>query len=153
MQIAGLHYTWSDKLPLGEKVVDIYLLNGKRIDPKAEYTITVNNFMADGGDGFVILKQGKDRETWMTDLEAFVDYVKAQPQPISTKIEGRILLADNSSVVTPPADPGTGNGQTTPTPSKPLPDTATNMYNYFFLGLLILSVGITIMLRRRRVEV
>lgn len=68
MQISGLHYTWSTELPNGQKVLDIFLPNGKKIDPNAEYSLTVNNFMADGGDGFVILKQGKDRQTWMLDL-------------------------------------------------------------------------------------
>jgi 2',3'-cyclic-nucleotide 2'-phosphodiesterase/3'-nucleotidase/5'-nucleotidase len=125
MQISGLRYTWNDKLPKGEKVLDIFLPNGKKINPKAEYTVTVNNFMADGGEGFVILKQGKDRKVSLNELDAFVNYVKAQPQSISAKIEGRILLADSTTVVNPPADPGTGNGQTTPTPSQPLPNTAT----------------------------
>jgi 2',3'-cyclic-nucleotide 2'-phosphodiesterase / 3'-nucleotidase / 5'-nucleotidase len=105
MQISGLRYTWNDKLPIGQKVLDIFLPNGKKIDPKAEYSITVNNFMADGGDGFVVLKQGKERKTWMTDLEAFVEYVKAQKGPILAKIEGRILLAESATPDTPTPAP------------------------------------------------
>ncbi|WP_082797464.1 bifunctional 2',3'-cyclic-nucleotide 2'-phosphodiesterase/3'-nucleotidase [Neobacillus drentensis] len=92
MQISGLSYTWSDKLPLGQKVVDIFLPDGSKIDPVAEYSVSVNNFMADGGDGFTILKEGKERTTWTTDLEALVDYVntfKGQ-SPITAEIEGRI---------------------------------------------------------------
>ncbi|NHC39235.1 bifunctional 2',3'-cyclic-nucleotide 2'-phosphodiesterase/3'-nucleotidase [Bacillus sp. MM2020_1] len=92
MQISGLKYTWSDKLPLGQKVIDIYLPNGSKIDPKVEYSVSVNNFMADGGDGFTILKQGKERTTWTTDLEALVDYVKTIKGPITASIEGRIVL-------------------------------------------------------------
>ncbi|MDR7237794.1 bifunctional 2',3'-cyclic-nucleotide 2'-phosphodiesterase/3'-nucleotidase [Neobacillus drentensis] len=92
MQISGLKYTWSDKLPLGQKVIDIFLPNGSKIDLKAEYSVSVNNFMADGGDGFTILKQGKERITWTTDLEALVDYVKSIQGPITASIEGRIIL-------------------------------------------------------------
>ncbi|MDR6999473.1 bifunctional 2',3'-cyclic-nucleotide 2'-phosphodiesterase/3'-nucleotidase [Neobacillus niacini] len=93
MQIAGLKYTWSNNLPIGRKVLDIYLPNGKKIDPKGVYSVTVNNFMADGGDGFTILKQGTDRVTWMSDLDAFVNYVKSfDEKPISAQIEGRILI-------------------------------------------------------------
>lgn len=95
MAISGLKYTWSPGKPLGEKVLDIFLPNSKKIDPKANYTIAVNNFMADGGDGYTILKQGKDRKVWMTDLDALINYVKAQKQPISAAIEGRILHADS----------------------------------------------------------
>ncbi|MFD0826990.1 bifunctional 2',3'-cyclic-nucleotide 2'-phosphodiesterase/3'-nucleotidase [Neobacillus sp. M.A.Huq-85] len=92
MAISGLRYTWSDKLPYGQKVLDIYLPNGSKIDPAGEYTITVNNFMADGGDGFTILKSGKNRVTDKVDLDAFVDYFKSLPQPVSAKIEGRIMI-------------------------------------------------------------
>jgi 2',3'-cyclic-nucleotide 2'-phosphodiesterase / 3'-nucleotidase / 5'-nucleotidase len=160
MAISGLRYTWNDKLPIGQKVLDIFLQDGKKIDPKALYSITVNNFMADGGDGFTVLKQGKDRVTSITDLDAFVNYVKSLPQPISAKIEGRILLADKSVGDNPSTDNGNGNsngngngnGTTNPTQHKPLPDTATNMYNYFFLGLLILSLGLTLAIRRRRLQ-
>ncbi|MEH7413733.1 bifunctional 2',3'-cyclic-nucleotide 2'-phosphodiesterase/3'-nucleotidase [Neobacillus drentensis] len=95
MQISGLKYTWSDLLPLGQKVIDIYLPSGKKIDPNSTYSVTVNNFMADGGDGFVVLKQGTDRTTWSSDLDAFVNYIKSfKGQPISAKIEGRILIKD-----------------------------------------------------------
>jgi 2',3'-cyclic-nucleotide 2'-phosphodiesterase/3'-nucleotidase/5'-nucleotidase len=92
MQISGLKYTWTNNLPIGQKVLDIYLPDGSKIDPKGVYSVTVNNFMADGGDGFTILKQGTNRVTWSSDLEAFVNYVKSFSQPISAGIEGRILM-------------------------------------------------------------
>ncbi len=94
MAISGLKYTWNDNLPFGSKVVDIYLENGKKIDPKADYTITVNNFMADGGDGFTVLKSGKNRVTGPVDLDAFVDYFKTLSKPFSAAIEGRVLKTD-----------------------------------------------------------
>jgi 2',3'-cyclic-nucleotide 2'-phosphodiesterase / 3'-nucleotidase / 5'-nucleotidase len=94
MSISGLKYTWSNELPLGEKVVDIYLPDGSKIDSAGIYSITVNNFMADGGDGYTVLKQGTERTVSSTDLDALVDYIKAQTGPISAQIEGRILIAD-----------------------------------------------------------
>jgi 2',3'-cyclic-nucleotide 2'-phosphodiesterase/3'-nucleotidase/5'-nucleotidase len=72
MQISGLRYTWNDKPSKGEKVIDIFLPNGQKIDRKAEYTVYVNNFMADGEDGFAILKEGKNRTVLLNDLDAFV---------------------------------------------------------------------------------
>ncbi len=100
MQISGLKYTWTNNLPLGQKVLDIYLPNGSKIDPKGVYSVAVNNFMADGGDGFVVLKLGTDRVTKMTDLDAFIDYVKSFTKPISAQIEGRILI-DNVAPIAP----------------------------------------------------
>ncbi|OIK16324.1 2',3'-cyclic-nucleotide 2'-phosphodiesterase [Bacillus sp. MUM 116] len=99
MAISGLRYTWSDKLPYGQKVLDIYLPDGSKIDPIGEYTITVNNFMADGGDGFTVLKSGKNRVTNKVDLDAFVDYFKTFTGPVSSQIEGRVRNVD----VTPAA--------------------------------------------------
>jgi 2',3'-cyclic-nucleotide 2'-phosphodiesterase/3'-nucleotidase/5'-nucleotidase len=105
MQISGLKYTWSDNLPVGQKVLDIYLPDGKKIDPKATYTVAVNNFMADGGDGFTILKQGKERTTLKDDLTTLIDYVKTfDGKPISAQIEGRIVVdtvAPEAPVVNP----------------------------------------------------
>jgi 2',3'-cyclic-nucleotide 2'-phosphodiesterase / 3'-nucleotidase / 5'-nucleotidase len=100
MAVSGLKYTWSDDKPYGEKVLDIYLENGKKIDPKAEYSITVNNFMADGGDGFAVLKSGKNRVTKMTDLDGFIAYFKSLPQPVTSSIEGRILKVSGQAVQT-----------------------------------------------------
>ncbi|WML59044.1 bifunctional 2',3'-cyclic-nucleotide 2'-phosphodiesterase/3'-nucleotidase [Neobacillus sp. PS2-9] len=100
MAISGLKYTWSDDKPYGEKVLDIYLENGKKIDPQAEYSITVNNFMADGGDGFAVLKSGKNRVTKMTDLDGFIEYFKSLPQPVTSSIEGRILKVSGQAVQT-----------------------------------------------------
>ena len=93
MQISGLKYTWSNNLPLGQKVIDIYLPDGSKIDPTAVYNVAVNNFMADGGDGFVVLKEGKNRVTRSSDLDALVEYIKSfNGSSISAKIEGRILI-------------------------------------------------------------
>ena len=152
MAVSGLKYTWSVEKPLGEKVLDIFLPDGSKIDPKAEYTIAVNNFMADGGDGYTILKEGKDRTVWLTDLETFVNYVKDQQKPITAAIEGRILNATESTgdtPVTPPAEPGTGDGTDQPG-ANPLPDTASNMYNLLLAGILAVGTGITMIFRRRK---
>ncbi|MEH7094992.1 bifunctional 2',3'-cyclic-nucleotide 2'-phosphodiesterase/3'-nucleotidase [Neobacillus vireti] len=101
MQISGLKYTWSNNLPLGKKVIDIYLPDGTKIDPNGTYSVTVNNFMADGGDGFVVLKQGTNRVTRMSDLDAFVNYIKSfNGKPVTAKIEGRILI-DNIAPAAP----------------------------------------------------
>ena len=100
MAVSGLKYTWNDQKPYGSKVVDITLDNGKRVDPKAEYSITVNNFMADGGDGFAVLKSGKNRVTSVTDLDGFITYFKSLPQPVTAEIEGRITKLGNSAVQT-----------------------------------------------------
>ncbi len=90
LQISGLRYTWSASKPVGEKVIDIQLPDGTPLKPDAEYTVTVNSFLADGGDGFTVLTQGANREVGPVDLDALVSYIRGLEQPFSARIEGRI---------------------------------------------------------------
>ena len=85
LQISGLEYSWKNN-----QVVDIFLSNGIKIDPCASYTVAVNSFLADGGDGFTILKEGTDREVGPGDLDGLIDYLEQLSQPFSASIEGRI---------------------------------------------------------------
>ena len=41
--------------------------------------MTVNSFLAAGGDNFSVLRQGRDAATGMMDIDAFEAYVKAHP--------------------------------------------------------------------------
>lgn len=90
LQISGLRYTWDDNRPVGDKVVDIFLPDGSLLEPDAVYTVTVNSFLAEGGDNFTVFTEGTDREVGPVDLDALVEYVKQLPQPFSASIEGRI---------------------------------------------------------------
>ncbi|NNV05934.1 bifunctional UDP-sugar hydrolase/5'-nucleotidase [Geobacillus sp. C56-T2] len=90
LQISGLRYTWSASRPAGNKVVDIQLPDGTPLNPNGEYTVTVNSFLADGGDGFTVLTQGTNREVGPVDLDALVSYIRGLAQPFSARIEGRI---------------------------------------------------------------
>ena len=57
----GFNYTWDGARPYGERVLaDRMSLNGRPIDPAASYRVTVNNFLAVGGDGFAVL-EGRNR--------------------------------------------------------------------------------------------
>ena len=53
-------------------------LNGVPIDPAATYSVTVNSFLATGGDNFFELNNGTGkRDTGKIDLTAMVDYMAA----------------------------------------------------------------------------
>ncbi|SMB79671.1 bifunctional metallophosphatase/5'-nucleotidase [Deinococcus hopiensis] len=73
----GLSYTWDNAKPKGEKVSNL-TLNGQPLDPSASYRVTVNNFLADGGDGFTVFAQGTDRLGGDIDIDAFSSYLKSK---------------------------------------------------------------------------
>lgn len=77
---AGLTYSWSASAPVGNKIDPASIkLNGTVIDPAASYRVTVNSFLADGGDGFLELRNGTNRLGGGVDLDAFVAYLGAHP--------------------------------------------------------------------------
>ncbi len=72
----GFSYTWQSDAPPGERVRDI-ALNGQLLAATGSYRIAVNSFLAEGGDGFVVLRQGTDRLGGGQDIDALLDYLKA----------------------------------------------------------------------------
>jgi 5'-nucleotidase len=74
---AGLTYTWSASAPLGSKISNL-ALNGAAIDPAASYRVTMNDFLANGGDGFSVFTSGTARTTAPGfDVDALVAYLGA----------------------------------------------------------------------------
>jgi 5'-nucleotidase len=76
----GFSYAWDAARPVGQRVVPGSVkLEGRPLEPLADYRVTVNAFMAGGGDSFVVLKEGRERRTGMMDVDALELYVKAHP--------------------------------------------------------------------------
>jgi 5'-nucleotidase len=91
MKSSGITYSWSATLPVGARVSDIRV-GGVPVDPMATYAVTVNNFMATGGDNFTVLLRGRNQVGGDVDLDALIAHVRSLPQPFSASIEGRITL-------------------------------------------------------------
>ncbi len=71
----GFSYTWQEKgTPCDNVDPSSIKINGVTVEPTASYRITVNNFMADGGDQLFVLVQGKDRLGGALDLDALANY-------------------------------------------------------------------------------
>ena len=86
----GFAYTWDGARPTGERVLaDRMSLNGQRIDPAAGYRVTVNNYLAVGGDGFTALKDGTAPQFGIYDVDALYGYFQAN-SPIAPQAAGRI---------------------------------------------------------------
>jgi 5'-nucleotidase len=90
LKISGLSYTWDAARPAGSRVVQILDGNGQVLNETATYRVTVNSFMASGGDGFVVLPAGTNRVVGPVDLAALVTYIQGLAQPFNASIEGRI---------------------------------------------------------------
>jgi 5'-nucleotidase len=65
------------------------MIDGVPIDLGADYRVTVNSFLADGGDGFTVLVEGTNRLGGEVDLDALVTYFSAN-SPVPPGLQTRI---------------------------------------------------------------
>lgn len=87
----GFSYAWDNaKGDGGRIIVERMSLNGQPIDLTASYRVTVNNYLAVGGDGFTALLGGTLPQTGGYDSDALHAYFKAN-SPISPTAGGRIV--------------------------------------------------------------
>jgi 5'-nucleotidase len=76
----GFTYEWSTVAACGSKVDPASIkLHGVVLDPNAAYRVTMNSFLADGGDSFPGFTVGTNRVGGVVDTEAFEEYLKANP--------------------------------------------------------------------------
>lgn len=73
-------YAWVDEAKNARHVAPGSLrIDGQPVRADALYKITVNSFMADGGDNFTVLAQaGKRLDTGLNDLEALILYLQGR---------------------------------------------------------------------------
>jgi len=78
----GFSYTWDAAQPAGARVVPGSLrLNGQPIEPEQALRVTVNSFLASGGDNFSVLQAGRARVTGVMDIDALEAFVAAGATP------------------------------------------------------------------------
>jgi 5'-nucleotidase len=85
----GFTYTWTRANADNNRVSNLRL-NGTAIDPATNYRVTVNSFLADGGDGFTVLTQGGSRLGGAQDIDALIAFLTASPTPVAPVTVSRI---------------------------------------------------------------
>jgi 5'-nucleotidase len=89
LAVSGLIYTFDDERPAGSKITEIRV-NGVPLDPNAEYTAAMVDFLATGGDGYTAFTEGTNAVSGPSDVDALVAYMEALPEPVDVKAEARI---------------------------------------------------------------
>jgi len=85
----GLTFSYDRTKPLGSRVdASTLKLGGVLLDPAASYRVTVNSFLADGGDSFVVFREGTNRTGGGIDLDEFVAYMTAN-SPVTGPVPNR----------------------------------------------------------------
>ena len=86
----GFTYTWDASRPIGDRVDPATIrIGGTPISTSASYRVTVNSFLADGGDGFAVLRDGTNRLGGAVDTDALEAYFRAN-SPVAPGPRNRI---------------------------------------------------------------
>ncbi|GAC1371950.1 MAG: bifunctional metallophosphatase/5'-nucleotidase [Aquirhabdus sp.] len=85
----GLSYSYksSGSLPRASNI----MIQGKPIVDNQSYRVTVNNFLADGGDGFTGLQKGTNRVGAGQDIDAFEAYIRTK-SPLAPAATNRLTV-------------------------------------------------------------
>ena len=80
----GFGFTWDAAQARGRRVVPGSMrLDGRVVQPGDRVRVTVNSFMAGGGDGYNVLGQGTERQTGVMDVDAFEAFVQGPPGAVA----------------------------------------------------------------------
>lgn len=87
----GFSYTWDASKPFGERVsLEKMTLNGRPVEAGSGYRVTLNDYLAVGGDGFTVAKQGTAPLYGGYDADALFAFFRAHG-PIGPLPPTRIL--------------------------------------------------------------
>lgn len=95
LQISGFSYAYDASSDPTDRVINI-TQNGTQIDMNANYTIATTDFMAYGGDGYSVMKEGNITGYGPFDVDIFILYLKSLPSPLQPETGGRITIVNKS---------------------------------------------------------
>jgi 5'-nucleotidase len=75
---ANFRFAYDLSKPDGQRIVEMEL-NGKPVEAGQRYRVAINNFLASGGDGFSVFKQGSDTVDAGLDLDALEAWLATNP--------------------------------------------------------------------------
>ena len=76
---ANVAFAFDQSRPLGARVFDI-AIDGRPLDPAANYRVAMNSFLASGGDSFTVFRDGTNAVVGPQDLDALEAWIAAVPQ-------------------------------------------------------------------------
>ncbi|XP_054262337.1 protein 5NUC-like [Macrosteles quadrilineatus] len=104
MQFSGVYVKYDLSKPVGQRVVSALIRCGDcgvphylPLDTSKQYMVLTNTFLADGGDGYSMLKEATERTALAyTDVGALESFIKDR-SPVHPEIEGRITFEPNGT--------------------------------------------------------
>ncbi|WP_428718128.1 bifunctional metallophosphatase/5'-nucleotidase [Undibacterium curvum] len=87
----GFSYEWHQKAVVAEQIQNLRL-HGELLSNEKMYTVIVNSFLADGGDGFTVFRLASERALIGRDLDAMESYIREAGKKIEQIPVNRVIL-------------------------------------------------------------
>ena len=94
MQFSGIKVKYNPAKSEGERVVEVTLLDGSKLDENKIYEVVTNDFMGAGGDKFTMFLEGKNPiDTFEPVRDAFIDAIK-KAEVIDFNGDDRLIIEE-----------------------------------------------------------
>lgn len=96
IQVSGIKFEYDPNAEPGSRVTSVLMADGSAFDEKGTYTVCTIDFIIAGGDGYEMMKNGKNMTYYGGDVEAFAAYLGTKPA-ISAEPEGRVTPIESAA--------------------------------------------------------
>jgi 2',3'-cyclic-nucleotide 2'-phosphodiesterase (5'-nucleotidase family) len=93
VHVSGVTISYDSTRAAGSRMSSVRFADGRELRDDAHYVLVLNDFLATGGDGLSVTTGAIKTDILpTTDLDALVDYLRAQPQPVRVPSETRFIV-------------------------------------------------------------
>ena len=97
VHISGVQITYDSTRTAGARITNVKLTDGRELKDDAQYALILNDFLATGGDGLGVTTGAIKTEVLNTiDLDALIEYLRSQPQPVRAPTDSRFIVVPPS---------------------------------------------------------
>ncbi|MDB4891714.1 MAG: cpdB, partial [Gemmatimonadetes bacterium] len=97
VHISGVQISYDSTRAPGARITAVKLTDGRELKDDAQYALILNDFLATGGDGLGVTTGAIRTEVLnTTDLDALIDYLRSQPQPVRVPMDSRLIVVPPS---------------------------------------------------------
>jgi 2',3'-cyclic-nucleotide 2'-phosphodiesterase (5'-nucleotidase family) len=89
--VSGLRVRFDLRKPVGRRLVQVTMADGSPLEDERLYSVTTNDFVVAGGDGFLEFAEGRDIEnTGIVLRDVFIEYIRSHTV-ITAERDGRVF--------------------------------------------------------------
>jgi 5'-nucleotidase / UDP-sugar diphosphatase len=95
--VSGIQFAYDVNLPPGQRILEV-IINGEPLDKNRLYKVATVDYMFNGGDGYVMLKEGRVILSPLQKVDlvgTLAKYIKSSSS-LHAELEGRIVVKESS---------------------------------------------------------